>query len=161
MMPSTGPDIGYIPTPQDLLGDVLAWTRVGETDILYDLGCGDGRVTIAAAKQFGTRGVGIDIDRDRISEAAENAKIAGVGDRVQFRQGNLFESHFGEATVIFLYLLPHLNLRLKPQLFEQLQPGTRIISRDFDMGDWKPDRILHLPHPEEECTFYFWQIPIH
>lgn len=158
-MPSPRLDIGYIPTPQDLLGDVLTWAEVGEDDILYDLGCGDGRVAIAAAKQFGARGVGIDIDRDRISEAAENAKTAGVGDRVRFRQGNLFESNFGEATVIFLYLLPHLNLRLKPRLFEQLKPGTRIISRDFDMEEWKPDHTLHLPHPEEECTFYFWQIP--
>ncbi|CDM94388.1 MULTISPECIES: SAM-dependent methyltransferase [Limnospira] len=158
-MYSNQPDIGYVPTPQDLLEDVLRWVKVGADDVLYDLGCGDGRVAIAAAEKFGARGVGIDIDPDRIKEATENAKIAGVSDRVIFRQANLFNSNFQEATVIFIYLLPQLNLRLKPQLFQQLQPGTRIVSRDFDMGEWTPDAVLHLTHPEEECTFYFWSIP--
>lgn len=157
---SSKPDIGYLPTPQDLLKDVLSWVEVSNNDIVYDLGCGDGRVAIAAAKKFGARAVGIDIDADRIQEATENAKNAKISDRVIFRQANLFNSNFQEATVIFIYLLPHLNLRLKPQLLQQLQPGTRIVSRDFDMGEWTPDGFLHLPHPEEECTFYFWRIPI-
>ncbi|WP_413165473.1 SAM-dependent methyltransferase [Capilliphycus salinus ALCB114379] len=149
-------DIGYLPTPPELVTEMLDKLHLNGDDIFYDLGCGDGRMAIAAVQRYGMRAVGIDIDPERISEAEENAKIADVGDRVEFRLENLFESEIGEATVVYLYLLPHLNLKLKPQ-FNQLQPGTLIISRDFDMGDWKPDQQFHLQGVEEESTFYCWR----
>lgn len=156
------PDIGYIPTPPELVQAMLTFAKVTQNDILYDLGSGDGRVAIAAAQQCGARGVGIDIDPERIREANQNALAAGVGELVEFRQQNLFETDFSEATVVFLYLLPHLNLRLRPQLLRQLKPGTRIISRDFDMGDWQPQRVFQMQTSEEECTeectLYYWAI---
>lgn len=152
------PDIGYLPTAREIVAVMLALAKVGEGDVLYDLGSGDGRIAIAAAQRFGVRGVGIDIDPQRIQEANANAREAGVGDRVEFRQQDLFESDFRKATVICLYLLPHLNLRLRPQLFDQLQPGTRIVSRDFDMGDWEPALAIELQVPEE-TILYYWEIP--
>lgn len=154
------PDIGYIPTALELVNAMLILANVTSKDILYDLGSGDGRVAIAAAQQCGARGVGIDIDPERIRIANENAVLAGVSDRVEFRQQNLFESDFSEATVIFLYLLPHLNLKLVPQLFCQLKPGTRIVSHDFDIGNWKPDRTIQMISSEdEESTLYYWVMP--
>jgi len=149
-------DIGYLPTPPELVTAMLDRLRLNNHDVLYDLGCGDGRIAIAAAGRYSVRAVGIDIDPERIEEANRNAKIAGVSQRVEFRLQNLFESEIGEATVVYIYLLPHLNLKLKPQ-FDQLQPGTRIISRDFEIGDWKPDQQFHIKGAEEESTFYFWQ----
>lgn len=157
-MPQRKPDIGYIPTSQEAVGAMLTLAGVTEDDILYDLGSGDGRIAIAAAQQFGTRGVGIDIDPERIREANENAQTAGVSDRVEFRQQDLFESDFSDATVVILYLLPHLNLRLRPELFRQLKPGTRVVSHDFDMGYWKPDQVMQIQMPEES-TLYYWVIP--
>jgi ribosomal protein L11 methylase PrmA len=152
------PDIGYIPTPIEIVEAMLTWVKVSADDVLYDLGSGDGRIAIAAAQQLGTRGVGIDIDPQRIREANENAKKAGVTHCVEFRQQDLFESEFGEASVVFLYLLPHLNLRLRPKLFRQLKPGTRIVSRDFDMGEWKPDQTIQI-QSLEEAILYYWVIP--
>jgi ribosomal protein L11 methylase PrmA len=157
-MPQRKPDIGYIPTSQEIVEAMLTLAGVSEDDILYDLGSGDGRVVIAAAQQFGSRGVGIDIDPERIREANENAQTAGVSDRVQFRQQDLFESDFSEATVVILYLLPHLNLRLRPELFRQLRPGASVVSHDFDMGDWKPDHAMQI-QMQEESTLYYWVIP--
>lgn len=157
-MPQRKPDIGYLPTAQEIVEVMLALAKVGEGDVLYDLGSGDGRFAIAAAQRFGIRGVGIDIDPQRIQEANTNAQEAKVGDRVEFRQQDLFESDFAEATVISLYLLPHLNLRLRPQLFDQLQPGARIVSRDFDMGEWEPAYAIELQVPEE-TILYYWEIP--
>lgn len=154
----TRPDIGYLPTLPELVEAMLNLAEVTSEDIVYDLGCGDGRVVISAAHKYGARGVGIDIDSDRIREAEENAQQAGVCDRVQFRQQNLFDCDFRQATVVFLYLLPHLNLKLKPELLRQLKPGTRIVSHDFDMGDWRSDRTLQLLSPEES-TLYYWIIP--
>lgn len=152
------PDIGYIPTEQEVVKAMLSLAKVTSSDILYDLGSGDGRVAIAAAQYWGARSVGIDIDPERIREATENALLAGVSDRVEFQQKDLFESDFSEATVVFLYLLPHLNLKLRPELFRQLKPGTRIVSLDFDMGDWKPMQTLQIKTPEE-YTLYYWVIP--
>lgn len=152
------PDIGFIPTEPEAMAAVLQLANVTADDVLYDLGAGDGRIVIAAAQTRGTRGVGIDIDPERIREAQANALRAGVSHLVQFRQGDLYTTNFSDATVVFLYLLPHLNLRLLPTLQHQLQPGTRIVSRDFDLGDWKPDRTLHLQTPEEP-TFYCWIVP--
>jgi ribosomal protein L11 methylase PrmA len=151
------PDIGYVPTSQAVVEAMLTLAEVTSDDILYDLGSGDGRVVIAAAQKFGTRGVGIDIDAERIREANENASQAGVSDRVEFRQQDLFESDFSEASVVIVYLLPHLNLRLRPELVSQLKPGTRVVSHDFDMGDWKPKKVMHIQTPEES-TLYYWEI---
>ncbi|NJL81778.1 MAG: class I SAM-dependent methyltransferase [Chloroflexaceae bacterium] len=152
-------DIGFIPTPYDLIPEMLTLARAGRGDVLYDLGCGDGRIAIRAARQLGMRAVGIDIDPERIREAEENAQAAGVADLVTFRQENLFECDFREATVVVLYLLPHLNLRLRPALLRQLRPGARIVSRDFDLGDWPPQQRVHFTEVEEEATLYCWEIP--
>jgi SAM-dependent methyltransferase len=135
-------DVPYVPTPPEVVQRMLDMGRVGKTDVLYDLGCGDGRIVITAAKERGARGVGIDIDPERISEARSNANAAGVTDRVTFRQGDLFKADFAEATVVTLYLLPQINQRLRPQLWRQLKVGTRVVSHEFDMGDaWKPERV--------------------
>jgi cyclopropane fatty-acyl-phospholipid synthase-like methyltransferase len=157
-MPQRKPDIGYIPTPPEVVEAMLTLARVTSDDILYDLGCGDGRIVIAAAQEFGTRGVGIDIDPERIREANKNARQAQVSSCVEFRQQDLFESDFSEATIVILYLLPHLNLKLRPKLFRQLKPGTRVVSHDFDMSEWKPERVMQL-QTFEESTLYYWVIP--
>ncbi|MBP0016985.1 MAG: class I SAM-dependent methyltransferase [Cyanobacteria bacterium SBLK] len=152
------PDIGYIPTPLKLVDILLDFAEVTREDILYDLGCGDGRVLIRAAQRFGTRGVGIECDCDRITEANLKAKKAGVKSLVEFKNEDLFNCNFQPATVIFLYLLPHLNLRLRSQLWQQLEPGSRVISRDFEIEDWQCDRILRVDEieAEEEATLYYW-----
>jgi ribosomal protein L11 methylase PrmA len=141
---------------------MLSLAQVTADDVLYDLGCGDGRILITAAQRFGARGVGIDIDRDRVQDSIRNAEASGVSDRVQFHCQDLYTSDFREATVVILYLLPHLNLKLRPQLLAQLQPGTRIISHDFDMGDWLPEKSLQIPiEADEIATLYTWTIPHH
>ncbi|KAF3889303.1 MULTISPECIES: SAM-dependent methyltransferase [Nostocales] len=149
------PDVVYVPTPPEVVDKMLEVAKVTKNDVLYDLGSGDGRIPITAAKKFGTRGIGIDIDPERIKEANENAKKAGVTDKVTFRQQDLFTTDFSEATVVTLYLLPELNVKLRPQLFKQLKPGTRIVSHAFDMGDWKPEKTLQV----DGRTVYFWTIP--
>ena len=157
-MPNRKPDIGYIPTPPRLVDAMLTLAKVKEDDLLYDLGSGDGRIVITAAQRFGTRGVGIDIDPKRIEQANRKAYQAGVAELVEFRQQDLFESDFPEATVVVIYLLPHLNLRLRPKLYQQLKPGARVVSRDFNMEDWKPTQIVKVPDEEEEATLYYWKI---
>lgn len=151
------PDIGFIPTPQDALGVMLALAALTPDDVVYDLGSGDGRILIQAAQRYGARGVGIDIEPMRVLEGRSLAERAGVGDRVNFRVGNLYDEPFNDATVVFIYLLPHLNLRLRPRL-RQLRPGTRIVSHQFDMGDWEPERVVKLPDSEEESTVYLWSV---
>jgi ribosomal protein L11 methylase PrmA len=153
--PRRKPDVVYVPTPEAVVAEMLKIANVTKDDILYDLGSGDGRIVIAAAKQFGTRGVGIDIDPARIKEANENAKLAGVADRVTFLEQDLFETDIHEATVVTLYLLPELNLRLRPKLWKELKPGTRIVSHLFDMDDWRPDKEAQIDGHE----VYFWVIP--
>lgn len=149
------PDVIYVPTPQDLVEDMLRLADVKPGDVLYDLGSGDGRIPVTAAKKYGIRAVGIDIDPGRIREAHANAKRQGVGKLVTFRRQDLFKADFREATVVTLYLLPDLNLKLRPQLLKQLRPGTRVVSHQFDMGDWKPDKTLE----SNGRTVYFWVIP--
>jgi ribosomal protein L11 methylase PrmA len=149
------PDVIYVPTPHEVVDDMLRLANVGKNDILYDLGSGDGRIAIAAAKKFGIKAVGIDIDPERIREANENAKKAGVANLVEFRQEDLFKADFREATVITLYLLPDLNVRLRPRLWEELKPGTRIVSHQFDMGTWRPEKRLE----SNGRVVYFWTIP--
>ena len=149
------PDVIYVPTPHEVVDKMLEIAKVGKGDVLYDLGSGDGRIPVTAAKRFGIRAVGIDIDPERIREANENAKKNGVTNLVQFRQEDLFKTNFSDATVVTLYLLPDLNVKLRPRLFAELKPGTRIVSHQFDMGKWKPDRTVEL----NGRTIYLWTIP--
>ena len=154
--PQREPDVVYVPTPQEVVDQMLALAKVTKNDVLYDLGSGDGRIPITAAQKFGTRGFGIDINPERIKEANANAQKAGVTDRVKFLNQDLFTTDVSQATVVTLYLLPQLNVKLRPQLFKQLKPGTRIVSHDFDMGKWKPDRVVQT---QEGSTIYLWTIP--
>lgn len=154
------PDIGFIPTPLNVMEVMLDLAQLSSKDVVYDLGCGDGRILIAAAQRYGVRGVGIDIDPDRIQAANHQAELAGVSHLIQFQQQDLYESDFHEATVVILYLLPHLNLKLRPALWAQLQPGSRILSHDFDMGDWAPNTVIQVPiEADEIATVYHWIIP--
>ncbi len=150
------PDVHYEPTPQLIVEELLKMAEVNRNDIIYDLGCGDGRFVITAAKKYGARGVGIDIDPERIKDSKRNALAAGVQDRVKFVEGDLFETDFREATVVALYLLPDLNLQLRPTLLKDLKPGTRVVSHEFDMYDWKPDKMGRLG----QKTYYFWVVPV-
>lgn len=151
------PDVIFVPTPPEVVKAMLEVAAVGKNDIVYDLGSGDGRIPIAAVKDFGAlRAVGIDIDAQRIREANDNLKAAGVGDRVRFLNQDLFATNISEATVVTLYLLPSLNLKLLPKLKAELRPGTRIVSHSFDMGaEWKPEKTLTV----DNRTVYFWTIP--
>ena len=149
------PDVIYVPTPHEVVDEMLKLGAVKKGDVLYDLGSGDGRIPVTAAKKFGIRAVGIDIDPQRIEEAKENARKNGVANLVQFRQEDLFRAKFGEATVVTLYLLPELNVKLRPKLLAELKPGARIISHQFDMGTWKPDRQVEL----SGRTIYLWTVP--
>jgi cyclopropane fatty-acyl-phospholipid synthase-like methyltransferase len=149
------PDVFYVPTPQPVVDAMLTMARVTDKDVVYDLGCGDGRIPITAALKYGARGVGIDIDPKRIEEANENAKAAGVTGKVTFLNQDLFTSDFKDATVVTLYLLPSLNEKLMPKLKAELKPGTRIVSHAFAMGDsWPPERTEQV----EGKTIYFWTI---
>lgn len=132
-------DIHYIPTPEPVVEAMLEMGEIGEGDVLYDLGSGDGRIPITAAKRFGVRAVGIEIDPQLIKVARRNAEEAGVSHLVEFRESDLFTTDFSDADVVTLYLGDMLNLRLRPQLLEQLEPGARVVSHDFNMGDWTPE----------------------
>ena len=150
------PDVGFVPTPHRVVDAMLKMAKVGRGDVLYDLGSGDGRIPIAAARKYGiARGIGIEINPERIREANKNRIRAGVGDRVSFVNADLFESDLSDATVITLYLLPRLNLELLPKLLKEVKPGTRIVSHGFDMGTWKPERALEVGG----SNIYFWTIP--
>jgi trans-aconitate methyltransferase len=149
------PDVIYVPTPQEVVDKMLEVAKVGKADVLYDLGSGDGRIPVTAAKRFGIRAYGIDIDPQRIEEANENARKNGVASLVQFKQEDLFKTKFSDATVVTLYLLPDLNVKLRPRLLAELKPGTRIVSHQFDMGTWKPERKIEL----NGRTIYLWTVP--
>lgn len=153
------PDVVYVPTPPEVVDRMLAIANVNRNDVLYDLGSGDGRIPVTAAQRFNIRATGIDINPQRIREANANAQQAGVTDRVRFLNQDLFTSNFSDATVVTLYLLPQLNVKLRPQLFQQLKPGTRIVSHDFDMGEWKPDRTEQVEANGRTHTIYFWTVP--
>lgn len=150
-----GPEVPFVPTPESTVDEMLKMAGVSPGDIVYDLGSGDGRIIITAVKNYGARGVGVDIDPERITEANQNAHKAGVAQQVEFRQGDLFKADIGEATVVTLYLLPEVNERLKPKLLSELKPGTRIVSHAFDMGDWKPVREMEV----DGSTLYLWVVP--
>jgi hypothetical protein len=150
------PDVIYVPTPEAVVDAMLELAGVGPGDVLYDLGSGDGRIPIAAAKQHGIRAVGIDIDPVRIREANANALAAGVTDLVTFREEDLFQSDIGEASVVTLYLLQSLNVRLRPKLLAELKPGTRIVSHSFDMADeWEPEQTRQV----DSRMIYLWTVP--
>ncbi|HWQ56194.1 MAG TPA: class I SAM-dependent methyltransferase [Bryobacteraceae bacterium] len=149
------PDVRYEPSSPAITAAMLKLANVGKGDLVYDLGCGDGRIVIGAVRDFGARGVCIDIDPQRIKEARENARQAGIANGIRFRNEDLFKAQFRDATVVMLYLQPHLNLRLRPRLWSELKPGTRIVSHSHDMGDWKPEKQIDV----EGDTIYFWTIP--
>jgi SAM-dependent methyltransferase len=153
--PSRTPDVVYVPTPDAVVERMLELCKPTKTDMLYDLGSGDGRIPITAARKYGTRGIGIDIDPQRIREANANAIAQKVTNLVTFKQADLFTSNFSDGSIITLYLLPSLNVKLRPQLYRQLKPGTRIVSHAFDMGDWEADHNEAVGGNE----IYFWMLP--
>jgi precorrin-6B methylase 2 len=148
-------DVPFVPTPEKVVASMLELAKVGPKDVVYDLGSGDGRIVIAAAKKHGARGVGIDIDPQRVKEARDNARRAGVADRAEFREGDLFKADISEASVVTIYLLSSVNLHLRPKLLAELKPGTRIVSHAFDMGDWKPAATQKVG----SSTVYYWVVP--
>jgi tRNA G37 N-methylase Trm5 len=149
------PDVIFVPTPYEVVEEMLRLAQVKKGDVLYDLGSGDGRIAVTAARKYGVRAVGIDIDPERILEARENAHKNGVTGLVQFRQEDLFKADFHEASVVTLYLLPDLNVKLRPRLLAELKPGARIVSHQFDMGTWKPEKKIEL----NGRTVYLWTVP--
>lgn len=155
------PDVIFVPTPDFVVARMLSMARVGANDVVYDLGCGDGRIVIAAAKRFGARGVGFDIDPERVREARANVERAGVGHLVRIEQADIFAVDFKDATVITLYLLPSLNIRLLPK-FAELRPGVRIVSHDFSMEPAVPEQSVMLRDPdgEREHMLYLWRTPV-
>jgi ribosomal protein L11 methylase PrmA len=153
--PARRPDVIYVPTPEAVVEAMLQVANVGKNDIVYDLGCGDGRIPVTAARKYGARGTCIDIDPQRIKEANENVEKNKVGDLVRVVQGDLFEQDLSEATVVTLYLLPSLNEKLMPKLMKELKPGTRVVSHAFEMGDWKPEKTLDV----DGRKVYYWTIP--
>jgi ubiquinone/menaquinone biosynthesis C-methylase UbiE len=161
--PKRAPDVPYVPTTEPAVEAMLELAKVTKNDVVYDLGCGDGRIVITAAKKYGARGVGIDINPERIAEARANAKKAGVEHLVKFIEQDLFEADIHEASVVTLFLLSSVNLKLRPKLLAELKPGTRVVSNTFDMGDWKPDKEFTLEDNGEDSylshKFYLWIIP--
>lgn len=148
-------DVPYVPTRQNVVEAMLNLAKVTKDDVVYDLGCGDGRIVITSAKLYGTTGVGVDIDPERIKEANENAKTENVTEKVTFIEGDLFKQDFSKATVVTLYLLPEVNERLRPILLKQLKPGTRIVSHAFRMGNWKPEQEITV----DNTMLYLWTVP--
>ena len=149
------PDVIFVPTPNDVVNKMLEMAAVTAKDVVYDLGCGDGRIVITAAQRYGARGEGIDIDPERIREATANANRAKMTSKVRFIEGDLFAADISEATVVTLYLLTELNLKLRPKLMKDLRPGTRVVSHAFAMGDWKPERTEFV----NGSSVYLWRIP--
>jgi SAM-dependent methyltransferase len=155
--PARQPDVIYVPTPQKVVDEMLKLAGVTDKDVVYDLGCGDGRIPITAAKQFKAKGVGIDINPERIAEAKENLSKEGqeVSSRVEFRQDDLFATNISDASVVTLYLLSTLNVKLRPKLLKELKPGTRIVSHYFNMGDWKPEKQIDV----DGRPIFLWTVP--
>jgi SAM-dependent methyltransferase len=147
--------VPYVRTPEPVVMAMLKVANVGENDVVYDLGSGDGRIVVAAAEHFGARGVGIDIDPERVADGIARARARGVDDRVRFLRQDLFTADLSEATVVTLYLVPRINMKLRPKLLRELKPGTRIVSHNYDMGDWKPQRTLRVG----AHTVFYWVVP--
>jgi ubiquinone/menaquinone biosynthesis C-methylase UbiE len=149
------PDVPFVPSPQEVVEAMLKLGDAHKGDILYDLGCGDGRIVITAVKKYDVDGTGVDIDPERIAEAKANAAREGVAGKAKFIEGDLFNADIGKATLVTLYLLPNVNLKLKPKLLAELKPGARVVSHSFDMGDWEPARKIEV----NGRTIYLWIIP--
>jgi precorrin-6B methylase 2 len=152
---SRSPDVHFVPTPHEVVAAMLKVANVRKSDVLYDLGSGDGRIVIAAAKKYGTRGTGIDIDSVRVAEGRRGAQKAGVADKAKFQQADLFQTDLRDATVVTLYLLPTLNVKLRPKLYAELKPGSRVVSHAFDMGSWKADSTFMVG----TSAVFYWVIP--
>ena len=148
-------DVPYVPTPQKVVDGMLKLADVKKGDVVYDLGCGDGRIVITAAKEYGATGIGVDLNPDRIEEANANAEEAKVEGKVTFHEGDLFKFDFSKADVLTLYLLPDVNLKLRPKIQSEMKPGSRIVSHAFDMGEWEPDKKIKV----DGKTIYLWIIP--
>ncbi len=157
-VPAVDLDVPYEPSHPRVVDAMLDLAKVQKQDVLYDLGCGDGRIPIRAARKFGARGVCIDLDKERIDEAREKARDFGVAEKIRFVAGDALKADLRDATVVTLYLLNSINKRLRPRLFEQLQPGTRVVSHAFHMGEWKPDRKLTHRKARKQ-TIYYWIMP--
>lgn len=160
--PSRQPDVPYVPTTEEAVAAMLKLAGVTKDDVVYDLGCGDGRIVVSAAKAYGAKAVGIDIDPERIAEANANAKKAGVENLVRFEENDLFKADIHEASVVTLFLLSSVNMRLRPKLLAELKPGTRVVSNTFEMRDWRPDKTLELDAPEEAFLsrrLFLWTVP--
>ena len=153
------PDVRYEPTPMDVVRAMLQLANVKAGDVVYDLGCGDGRMVITAAREYAAHGVCVDIDPQRIAESRENARRAGVTDRIRFVTEDLFTTSIADATVVTLFLSPEVNLAVRPKLLRELKPGTRIVSHWHDMGDWKPQRTMDIRSGLRERPIYLWTVP--
>jgi hypothetical protein len=163
--PARADEVPYIPTPRNVVDAMLAIAEVGSQDYVVDLGSGDGRIVIAAAKQYRARALGIDYDHTLIAESRASAAREGVSDRAEFLERDIFDTDFGDATVVTMYLLPEVNLELRPRILFGLRPGTRVVSHDWDMGDWEADRRVVVEAPDKtiglkkESTVYLWIVP--
>lgn len=155
----TPPAVPFVPTPNEVVAEMLDFAGVTADDVVYDLGSGDGRIVIAAARDRGARAVGIEIDAELVARSRRNAAEAGVADRVEFREQDFFEADVRDATVVMLYLLPTVNRRLRPLLLEQLPPGARIVAHDFDMVDWPPHETRSVDGPERTHLLLRWTVP--
>jgi SAM-dependent methyltransferase len=148
-------DVPYVPTPMPVVDAMLDMARVRRSDVVYDLGCGDGRIVVRAASRFGCKGVGVDLNPQRVDEARDSARREKVENLTRFEVGDVFEFDFSPATVVTMYLLPVVNLKLRPRLLKELKPGTRIVSHDFDMGDWTPEATRDTGR----SRLYLWTVP--
>jgi SAM-dependent methyltransferase len=157
--PTGSPGILFVATPEGVVLEMLKLAGVTKDDVVFDLGSGDGRLVIAAAREFGARGVGVELDARLVQDSRESALKAGVADRAQFLWRDIFQADVAPATVVALYLSPELNLRLRPKLLRELRPGTRIVSHDFGMGDWRPDRTQRVKGPTREHALHLWIVP--
>jgi protein-L-isoaspartate O-methyltransferase len=155
----TEASVPYVPTPNEVVNQMLELANVSGDDVLYDLGSGDGRIPITAAQKYGIRGTGVEINPELVEESRANAEAAGVSDRVKFLQQDLFQTDLSGATVVTLYLLPEVNLELRSKLLRELEPGTRIVSHDFDMGEWQPEQVVKVQSGTRQHTLYYWVVP--
>jgi SAM-dependent methyltransferase len=154
-----GVEVPDVRTPLEVVAEILRLARVGPGDTVYDLGSGDGRIVIAAARDFGARGVGLELDPDLVAQSVRSARRAGVAENTRFLIKDIFEADVSEATVVTLYLSPDVNLRLRPKLLSQLKPGSRIVSHDFPIGDWQPARVVNFMGPERTHVLSLWIVP--
>ena len=150
-------DVPYVPTPEPVVAKMIELAKVTPQDVAYDFGCGDGRLVIAAVKAGAKRGLGVDIDPQRIKEANENAKAAGVTEKVEFKEADLFTMDFKDATVLTMYLLPSVNMKLRPKILDEMKPGSRVVSHAFDMEDWEPEQEVTVEPGGQ--TVYMWTVP--